>query len=87
MNGDSTSTTHDNAWFPGRLIGGVALVVGPIAWFCGLLLRYLALSSDALTAEQLAAFAREPFAAPSQLAAYAADNAIGNGRALSARTS
>lgn len=73
MNDDSTSTTHDNVWFPGRLIGGVALVLGPVAWFCGLLLRYLALSSGALTAEQLAAFAREPFAASSQLAVYAAE--------------
>ncbi|MEV1249278.1 hypothetical protein [Nonomuraea sp. NPDC049750] len=35
-----------------------------------MLLRYLALNSGAFTPEQLAEFDRQPFAAPSQLAAY-----------------
>ncbi|MGW5694166.1 hypothetical protein ACWEWX_25375 [Streptomyces asiaticus] len=65
------SSSHDNAWFPGRVIGGTALVVGPVVWFVGLLLRYLSLHSGEFTSEQLEAFDRQPFAAPSQLAAYA----------------
>jgi hypothetical protein len=65
-----------NAWFPGRVIGGAALVLGPLVWWAGLLLRYLALHSGAFTAEQLAGFARQPFAAPSQLAAYLANPAL-----------
>lgn len=67
---------HRNAWFPGRLIGGAALVAGPLVWWTGLLLRYLGLHSGAFSAEQLAAFARQPFAAPSQLAAYLANPAL-----------
>jgi hypothetical protein len=65
-----------NAWFPGRFIGGAALVAGPLVWWTGLLLRYLGLHSGAFTAEQLAAFSRQPFAAPSQLAAYLANPAL-----------
>ncbi|HEY2062244.1 MAG TPA: hypothetical protein VGH57_27980 [Amycolatopsis sp.] len=61
---------HRNAWFPGRVIGGAALVAGPLLWWTGLLLRYLGLHSGAFSAEQLAEFSRQPFAAPSQLAAY-----------------
>jgi hypothetical protein len=76
MSGDSRNTTHHDAWFPGRLIGGVSLVVGPVAWLSGLLLRHLVLRTGALTPEQLAAFAEEPFAAPSQLAAYVGEPAL-----------
>lgn len=65
-----------NAWFPGRVIGGAALVAGPLVWWTGLLLRYLGLHSGAFSAEQLAAFSRQPFAAPSQLAAYLANPAL-----------
>ncbi|MEU4539162.1 hypothetical protein AB0G15_30340 [Streptosporangium sp. NPDC023825] len=69
-------TVHRNAWFPGRLIGGVALVIGPIVWFAGLLLRHLILRSGAFTSEQLARFGEQPFAAPAQLAAYARDPSL-----------
>ncbi|UJW30390.1 hypothetical protein L3Q67_35080 [Saccharothrix sp. AJ9571] len=62
-----------NAWFPGRVIGGAALVLGPLVWWAGLFLRYLALRSGAFTPEQLAEFAGQPFAARSQLAAYLAN--------------
>ncbi|WP_344923445.1 hypothetical protein [Streptosporangium oxazolinicum] len=67
---------HRNAWFPGRLIGGVALVIGPIVWFAGLLLRHLILRSGTFTSEQLARFGEQPFAAPAQLAAYVRDPSL-----------
>ncbi|MFF8959741.1 hypothetical protein [Streptomyces sp. NPDC014894] len=60
---------HGNAWFPGRWIGGVSLVVGPVAWSAGLLLRHLA-TRTALSRQRLEEYEREPFAAPSQLDAY-----------------
>ncbi|MER5646187.1 hypothetical protein [Streptosporangium sp. NPDC002524] len=69
-------TVHRDVWFPGRLIGGVALVAGPIVWFAGLLLRHLVLHSGIFTSEQLARFGEQPFAAPAQLAAYARDPAL-----------
>ncbi|MGJ6966002.1 hypothetical protein ACSDR0_29250 [Streptosporangium sp. G11] len=69
-------TVHRNAWFPGHVIGGVALVVGPVVWFAGLLLRHLILHSGTFTSEQLARFGEQPFAAPAQLAAYARDPAL-----------
>ncbi len=56
---------------PGRWIGGVALVLAPLVWFTGLLLRHLVLRD--FTPEQLQFFDQQPFAAPGQLAAYAAD--------------
>ncbi|EHR63197.1 hypothetical protein [Saccharomonospora cyanea] len=70
------SLVHHNAWFPGRVIGGTALVLGPVVWLAGLILRYLALSSAPFTAEQLDWFARQPFAAPSQLAVYLENSAL-----------
>jgi hypothetical protein len=63
-------------WFPGRVIGGVALVAGPIAWFVGLLLRYLGLSTAGFPPERLAWFAAQDFALSSQLAAYAANPTV-----------
>ncbi|WP_283136488.1 hypothetical protein [Rhizohabitans arisaemae] len=62
---------HRNAWFPGRFIGGAALVLAPVVWFAGLLLRYLALETAGFTPAQTEWFDRQPFAAPGQLAAYA----------------
>ncbi|MER6942844.1 hypothetical protein ABT294_02360 [Nonomuraea sp. NPDC000554] len=67
---------HRNVWFPGRVIGGAALVVAPVVWFAGLLLRYLALHAGAFTPERLEQFDRQPFAAPSQLAAYVENPAL-----------
>ncbi|MBB4703953.1 hypothetical protein [Sphaerisporangium siamense] len=60
-------------WFPGRLIGGSALVLGPLAWTVALLLRHLALYAGPFTSTQLTWFDRQEFAAPSQLAAYQAN--------------
>ncbi|WP_051174274.1 hypothetical protein [Amycolatopsis orientalis] len=52
-------------------IGGVALVLAPLVWFAGLLSRHLVLKD--FTPEQVAWFDQQPFAAPGQLAAYAAN--------------
>lgn len=62
--------------FPGRIIGGTALVAGPVIWFTGLLLRYLAYQTAGFTPEQRAAFDRQPFAAAGQLATYQANPAL-----------
>ncbi|SDL35395.1 hypothetical protein [Nonomuraea jiangxiensis] len=70
-----------NAWFPGRFIGGGALVLGPLLWCAGLLLRYLAESTAGFTPEQRAYFATQPFAAPEQPAAYT----VNPGRACTGR--
>lgn len=61
---------RDNVWIPGRLIGGAAMIVGPLLWLSAMILRYLALRLAAFTPEQRASFASQPFAAPAQLAAY-----------------
>ncbi|WP_043624252.1 hypothetical protein [Nonomuraea candida] len=67
----SPASVHHNAWFPGRFLGGGALVLGPLLWFAGLTLRHLAGSTAEFTPQQRAYFAAQPFAAPEQLAAYA----------------
>ncbi|WP_258907641.1 hypothetical protein [Actinokineospora sp. UTMC 2448] len=56
------ATVHRGSWFPGRIVGGAALVVGPVVWFAGLLIRYLAV--DHSTSDV------EPLAAVAELAAY-----------------
>ncbi|MFD5249594.1 hypothetical protein ACFWIW_33960 [Amycolatopsis sp. NPDC058340] len=58
----------------GRWIGGVALILAPLVWFAGLSLRHLVLKD--FTPEQVAWFDQQPFAAPGQLAAYAANPAF-----------
>ncbi|MDA0564179.1 hypothetical protein LG943_07540 [Streptomonospora sp. S1-112] len=60
----------DLAGFPGRRIGGTALVAAPLLWCAGLVLRYLALRGGAFTDAQLRAFEAQPFMADAQLAAY-----------------
>ncbi|KFU80577.1 hypothetical protein SAMN04489729_4486 [Amycolatopsis lurida] len=55
----------------GRWIGGVVLILAPLVWCAGLLLRHLVLKD--FTPEQVAWFDQQPFAAPGQLAAYAAN--------------
>jgi hypothetical protein len=60
-----------NAWFPGRVIGGIALSLGPVLWLVALTLRYAGLKAAALTADELTWLAEQPFAAPGQLVAYA----------------
>ncbi|MFJ2745538.1 hypothetical protein ACIO3O_38420 [Streptomyces sp. NPDC087440] len=58
------------ASFPGRSIGGAALVLAPVVWCVGLLLRYLALRTAGFSPEQLAWFESRPFPAYGQLAAF-----------------
>ncbi|TYK53288.1 hypothetical protein [Actinomadura decatromicini] len=58
-----------DTWFPGPVIGGLALIVGPVVWLTGMLLRYLASHSVTLTPEQ-ERVAGDTFAAGGQLAAY-----------------
>jgi hypothetical protein len=70
------AVVHHNAWFPGRLIGGLALVTGPVVWCAGLLVRALAFRTAGFTPAQLEAFDRQPFAAPAQLAAYEVNPAL-----------
>ena len=59
------------AWFPGRVIGGITLIVGPALWLVAMILRYAGSRSADWTAEQRAWFDAQEFAAPEQLAAYA----------------
>ncbi|MFJ9553495.1 hypothetical protein ACIRPH_06745 [Nocardiopsis sp. NPDC101807] len=61
----------DLSGFPGRRIGGAALVAAPLLWCTGLSLRCLALRGGAFTDAELRAFEAQPFMAASQLAAYA----------------
>ncbi|WP_020501522.1 hypothetical protein [Sciscionella marina] len=58
---------------PARLIGGVALLIAPLVWFTGLLLRYLVPYAAGFGDARLAWFDRQTFAFPKELAAYAAD--------------
>lgn len=64
-----------NTYFPGRWISGVTLVLGPMVMFAGYLLRYLS-TITALTPEQQAWAAEQPFAAYGQLVAYTAEPAL-----------
>ena len=62
---------YPDPWFPGPLIGGVALIAGPALWCLGLLLRYLPAHSDLLFGPERWADLRDgPFAAPMELAIY-----------------
>ncbi|MGW7519362.1 hypothetical protein ACWGJ2_27610 [Streptomyces sp. NPDC054796] len=63
-------------WFPGRFIGGAALVLAPVVWCVGLLLRYLAMRTAGFTSEQLAWFDSRPFPAYGQLAAFQAGTGL-----------
>ena len=56
-----------------RIIGGGAMLLGPLLWLTGLALRKVAVSTAGFTPEQQRRYADEPFAAPEQLAAYAAN--------------
>lgn len=60
-----------DAWFPGRVIGGTALVIGPVLWAVGLVLRWWARSAADFSPAAQEHFDEQPFAAPAELAAYA----------------
>ncbi|OEU96250.1 hypothetical protein [Streptomyces oceani] len=59
------------AWVPGRVIGGVALIVGPLVWFAGLLVRHIGVQVADFTPDQQALFDKQMLTAPEQLTAYA----------------
>ncbi|GAA3184601.1 hypothetical protein GCM10010486_61330 [Nonomuraea roseoviolacea subsp. carminata] len=64
-----------DAYFPGRRLGGVALVLGPVVMAAGYLLRWTS-SVVALTPQQQAWADGRPFAAYGQLLAYASEPAL-----------
>ncbi|MEV4103586.1 hypothetical protein AB0J42_25295 [Nonomuraea sp. NPDC049649] len=64
-----------NTLFPGRWIGGVALILGPVIMWAGYLLRYLS-TVTALTSQQQAWADAKPFAAFGQLLAYTSEPAL-----------
>ncbi|BCJ59611.1 hypothetical protein [Micromonospora endophytica] len=63
-------------WFPGHVIGGVALIVGPTLWALGLTLRWWARSAAEFSPALRKHFDEQPFAAPAELAAYASEPAL-----------
>ncbi|TDC10760.1 hypothetical protein E1267_03205 [Nonomuraea longispora] len=64
-----------NTFFPGRWIGGVTLILGPVALCAGYLLRYVS-TATALTSQQHAWAEAQPFAAYGQLLAYTSEPAL-----------
>ncbi|SEG30386.1 hypothetical protein SAMN05444920_102511 [Nonomuraea solani] len=64
-----------NTSFPGRWIGGVTLVLGPVVFCAGFLLRYLG-TTTALTPEQVVWAEKQPFAAYGEFVAYVSDPAL-----------
>lgn len=64
-----------NTNYPGRWIGGVTLILGPMILCAGYLLRYLS-TVTALTPQQAAWAEAQPFAAYGQLLAYSSEPAM-----------
>ncbi|MEW9555419.1 hypothetical protein [Nonomuraea sp. NPDC050783] len=64
-----------NTSFPGRWIGGVTLVLGPVVLCAGYLLRHVS-TVTALTPQQQAWAEAQPFAAYGQLLAYTSEPAL-----------
>jgi hypothetical protein len=60
----------------GRIGGAGALILGPLFWGIGLLLRERAVATAGFTPAQTERFAAEPFAAREQLSAYLANPAL-----------
>lgn len=60
-----------NAGFPGRWVSEAALVLGPLLWLTGLLVRDFAQRTAGLGPEERAALEGSLFAAPDPLALYA----------------
>ena len=69
----SSRVRHADAWVPGRLIGGVALIAGSALWLIAMILRWAVLRNTPVSPEQRAWLDEQPFAAPGQLVAYAHD--------------
>lgn len=76
---DRASATRNDApagqefWFPGRWIGGVSLVLGPLLLLAGVLLR---LQFDFFFPQQLAAFQDHPELVFAAYSAFAAGNVL-----------
>ena len=64
------------AWFPGRWIGATALLVAPVLWLTGMILRYAGLRGAGFDQSYLTWLAQQPFAAPGQLAAYEQNRSV-----------
>ncbi|GAA3760743.1 hypothetical protein [Salinactinospora qingdaonensis] len=62
--------SKNEPWFPGRWVSGTALVLGPLLWLAGLLVRNHAQRATVLGPEERAALEESIFAAPEQLAVY-----------------
>ncbi|MGH8878679.1 MAG: hypothetical protein ACRD0P_15280 [Stackebrandtia sp.] len=65
-------TSHDTHWFPGRVIGGCALILGPLLWMVALVLRWLPFEIGVFTDKQIAHFEAQPVALTGELNAYQA---------------
>jgi hypothetical protein len=75
--GDDEEGTRFGALAPaGRAVAAAVLILGPLLWCLGLVLRTLAVSSAGFTTEEVAQFAADQFAVREQLAAYAANPAL-----------
>jgi hypothetical protein len=72
----SPEPVRSDAWFPGPVIGGLALIAGPVLWCVGLLLRYLPNRMGLIPADRVADLDAQMFAAPTELAMYAANPAL-----------
>jgi len=67
----SSGRRYDNAWLPGRWIGGIALLVGPVVFLAGLVVRHIGVVVAAFPPAREAWLDEQTFAAPRELAAYA----------------
>ena len=63
-------------WFPGRWIGGIALLIAPVLWLTGMILRYAGLRGAGFDQRYLTWLAQQPFAAAGQLAAYEQNRSV-----------
>ena len=72
----SSGQRDAGAWFPGRWIGGTALLVAPLLWLTGMVLRYAGLRGAGFDQSYLIWLAQQPFAAPGQLAAYEQNRSV-----------
>ena len=66
----SPTRRDPGAWFPGRWGGAAALLLTPLLWLIGMVLRYAGLRAAGFDQSYLTWLAQQPFAAPGQLAAY-----------------
>lgn len=62
----------DDPWFPGRILGGTALIAGPLLWLTALTLRWLPFEIGGFTPAQIDHFEAQPFAMTGELHAYQA---------------